>query len=109
MATFAGAYPWRSRGSKSASSDGVDDAAAPTAETVDPRRRGPPSRRDRANRETGGHPAARCLPSAQVVRPPPCTARSLLVAATAPEGTDFWTAYYGGGSCEGLTVLDPFM
>ncbi len=37
------------------------------------------------------------------------TARSLLVAATAPEGTDFWTAYYGGGSCEGLTVLDPFM
>src|SRR3954452_23455888 len=36
------------------------------------------------------------------------TARSLLVAATAPEGTDFWTAYYGG-SCEGLTVLDPSM
>ena len=77
MATFAGAYPWRSRGSKSASSDCVDDAAAPTAETVDPRRRGPPSRRDRAYRETGGHPAARCLPSAQVVRPPPCRHRTV--------------------------------
>jgi adenine-specific DNA methylase len=37
------------------------------------------------------------------------TARSLLVAATTPAGSKFWPAYYGKASCEGLSVLDPFM
>ena len=37
------------------------------------------------------------------------TARSLLAAAVTDKGGDFWHAYYGGASGEGLTVLDPFM
>lgn len=37
------------------------------------------------------------------------TARSLIAAAVTPHDEDFWDAYYGGASCEGLTVLDPFM
>jgi hypothetical protein len=37
------------------------------------------------------------------------TARSLLVAAMTPAGSKFWPAYYGKASCEGLSVLDPFM
>lgn len=37
------------------------------------------------------------------------TARSLLVGATTPHDGNFWKSYYGDGSCEGLTVLDPFM
>jgi putative DNA methylase len=37
------------------------------------------------------------------------TARSLLVAAVTPAGSKFWPAYYGKASCEGLSVLDPFM
>lgn len=37
------------------------------------------------------------------------TARSLITAAVTPHHEDFWDAYYGGASCEGLTVLDPFM
>ena len=37
------------------------------------------------------------------------TARSLLAAAGAAPGGDFWKAYYGDADCAGLTVLDPFM
>ncbi|KNY20350.1 hypothetical protein [Methylobacterium sp. ARG-1] len=37
------------------------------------------------------------------------TARSLLVAATAPAGSRFWEAYYRDADCTGLRVLDPFM
>ena len=37
------------------------------------------------------------------------TARSLLAAAVSDHKADFWEAYYGGASCEGITVLDPFM
>lgn len=37
------------------------------------------------------------------------TARSLAVAAATPADTNFWSAYYGETSCQGLTVLDPFM
>lgn len=37
------------------------------------------------------------------------TARSLLAAALTDSKGDFWNAYYGGSSAEGLTVLDPFM
>lgn len=37
------------------------------------------------------------------------TARSLAVAAATPSDRNFWSAYYGEGSCEGLSVLDPFM
>ncbi|SIT58683.1 Adenine-specific DNA methylase containing a Zn-ribbon-like protein [Mesorhizobium prunaredense] len=37
------------------------------------------------------------------------TARSLAVAATTPSDRNFWSAYYGDASCEGVCVLDPFM
>jgi len=37
------------------------------------------------------------------------TARSLLVAASTSGNGNFWKAYYGRASCEGITVLDPFM
>lgn len=37
------------------------------------------------------------------------TARSLAVAAATPSDANFWSAYYGETSCEGLTILDPFM
>ena len=37
------------------------------------------------------------------------TARSLLVGSTTVGDGNFWKAYYGEASCEGLTVLDPFM
>lgn len=37
------------------------------------------------------------------------TARSLAVAAATPVDKNFWSAYYGDTTCEGLTVLDPFM
>src|SRR4051795_6535533 len=37
------------------------------------------------------------------------TARSLLAAATTPEDGSFWQGYYRDASCEGLTVLDPFV
>jgi len=37
------------------------------------------------------------------------TARSLAIAAATPSDRNFWSAYYDEGSCEGLSVLDPFM
>ena len=37
------------------------------------------------------------------------TARSLITASVTPAGSKFWPAYYGQASCEGLTVLDPFI
>ena len=37
------------------------------------------------------------------------TARSLLAAAITEDRGDFWEAYFGGASYEGLSVLDPFM
>lgn len=37
------------------------------------------------------------------------TARSLLAAAVTDHQEDFWKAYFGGATCKGLTVLDPFM
>lgn len=37
------------------------------------------------------------------------TARSLAIAAATSSKGNFWKAYYGGTSCEGLSVLDPFM
>lgn len=37
------------------------------------------------------------------------TARSLAIAAATPAHRNFWSAYYGETSCEGITVLDPFM
>jgi putative DNA methylase len=37
------------------------------------------------------------------------TARSLAIAAATPSNANFWSAYYGETSCEGVTVLDPFM
>ena len=37
------------------------------------------------------------------------TARSLIAGAVTPAEHSFWKGYYETASCEGLTVLDPFM
>jgi Adenine-specific DNA methylase containing a Zn-ribbon len=60
-------------------------------------------------RREGARPRAAYQSHKWFARRLAATARSLAIAAATPADANFWSAYYGESSCQGLTVLDPFM